>query len=195
MSDDYTFFGVQIALRDFQKDDVRARLHVLIREGSEAQALHEKRAFWKRLTAIVNEAAPAFERGHWDLIRGSKAEGEFETWTSEIEGALASEPEEMGAATDEVHRLSSERYYVLVTFLFLVVEGSNSDLTLGERCDIPEKAWRTRETFQRLVGTPALLNFANVRADAVYLLPGNDSDGLSTFDLATADYAYLEPID
>ena len=195
MSDDYTFFGIQIALRDFEQDDVRARIHALIREGVEAQALHDKRAFWKRLTAVVNEAAPAFERGHWDLIRGAKAEAEFETWTSEIEGALASEPEEMGAAADEVHRLSSERYYVLITFLFLVVEGSNSDLTLRERCDIPEKAWRRRETFQRLVATPSLLNFANVRADAVYLLPGNDSDGLSTLDLASKDYAYLEPID
>lgn len=195
MTDSYTFFGIQIALRDFQKDDVRGRLHALIREGSEAQALHEKRAFWKRLTAIVNEAAPAFERGHWDLIRGSNAEAEFETWTSEIEGALASEPEEMGAATDEVHRLSSERYYVLATLLFLVVEGSNSDLTLGERCDIPEKAWRRRETYQRLVATPPLLNFANVRADAVYLLPGSDADGLSTLDLASKDYEYLEPID
>jgi hypothetical protein len=101
----------------------------------------------------------------------------------------------MGAATDEVNRLSSEKYYVLITFLFLVLEGSNSDLTLGERCDIPEKAWQRRETFQRLVATPPLLNFANVRADAVYLLPGNDADGLSTFDLATEDYEYLAPID
>jgi hypothetical protein len=167
MSDEYTFFGLQLALRNFEQDRVRARLHALIEEGSAAQELNQKRAFWKRLTAIVNEAAPAYERGHWDLIRGGKAEAEFETWTSEIEGALASEDEEMGAATDEVHRLSSERYYVLIMFLFLVVEGSNSDLTLGERCDIPEKDWRRRETFQRLVATPPLLNFANVRADAV----------------------------
>jgi hypothetical protein len=195
MSDGYTFFGLQIALRDFQKDDVRARLHTLIAEGSKEQALFQKRAFWKRLSAVVNGAAPAFERGHWDLVRGAKAEAEFETWTSEIEGALASEPEEMGTATDEVHRLTSERYYLLITFLFLVVEGSNADLTLGERCDIPEKAWRRRETFQRLVSTPPLLNFANVRADAVYLMPGNDTDGLSTLDLATEDYAYLAPID
>jgi hypothetical protein len=195
MSDDLTFFGLQIALRNFEKDEVRARIHALIAESAEAHELNQKRSFWKRLTAIVNEAAPAFERGHWDLIRGSRAEAEFETWTSEIEGALASEPEEMGAATDEVHRLSSERYYVLVTFLFLVVSGSNSDLTLGERCEIPEKDWRRRETFQRLVATPPLLNFANVRADAVYLIPGNDTDGLSTFDLASKDYEYLEPID
>lgn len=195
MSDGYTFFGLQIALRDFQRDDVRGRLHELIRGGAKEQELQQKRSFWKGLSAIVNEAAPAFERGYWDLIRGSKAEAEFETWTSELEGSLATETEEMGAATDEVHRLSSERYYVLITFLFLVVEGSNSDLTLGERCEIPEKDWHRRETFQRLVATPPLLNFANVRADAVYLVPGNDTDGLSTFDLASKDYEYLTPID
>lgn len=192
---DYTFFGVQIALRNFEKDEVRAKIHEIIRQGTNEQELFQKRSFWKRLAAVVNEAAPAFERGHWDLIRGAQAEAEFETWTSEIEGALATEAEELGGGADEAHRLSSEQYYVLVTFLFLVVEGSNADLTLGERCAIPEKDWRRRETFQRLVATPPLLNFANVRADAVYLVPGNDADGLSTYDLASKDYEYLEPID
>ena len=46
----------------------------------------------------------------------------------------------MGTAADEVNRLSADKGYVLVTLAFLVERDSNSDLTLGERCDLPEAA-------------------------------------------------------
>jgi hypothetical protein len=192
----FTFFGVQVAVRTFFNETLRDRLHALIAASGKGgtQTLQEKRAFWKRLSATLNEAMPVFERGHWDLIRDGRAETEFETWSAEIEGALATETEELGSAADEVNRLSSERRYMLVTMMFLVELGSNADQTLGERCDIPESAWHDRQTFARLIATPPLLNFANIQADAVYLVPGNDQDGLSEDDLAGPDYAYLKPL-
>jgi hypothetical protein len=190
----YTFFGLQVAIRNFFKDPLRASLHALIAAGGGSQSLADKRSFWKRISGALGEATPVFERGHWDLIRSGDAEKEFETWSSEIEGALATEKEELGDAHDELRRASAERHLVLVTAMFLVDRGSNADLTLGERCDLPEAEWLTRQTFARLVATPPLLNFANVQADAVYLLPGNDQDGLSEDDLAGEDYAYLKPL-
>jgi len=187
----YTFFGVQVATKAFFKDPFRQRLHQAIAAAPETQSLLDKRTFWKSFTALLNEAWPVFELGYWDLVRGENAEQEFETWTSEIEGSLATEPAEMGAAADEATRLSAERGYVLVTALVLVTAGSNSDLTLGDRCDLPETQWWTRQTFERLVGTFPLLNFGQVQADAVYLVPGNDRDGLSTQDLRGEGYKYL----
>jgi hypothetical protein len=83
---------------------------------------------------------------------------------------------------------------VLVTVLFLLERGSNSDLTLGERCDLPEADYFTRATFAQLVATIPALNFANVQADAVYLSPGNDRDGLSDDDLRGPGYEYLRPL-
>jgi hypothetical protein len=190
----YTFFGIQVAVKAFFKDDFRSRLHQTIARGDAEQSLNDKRQFWKRVTAVLNEAMPVFERGYWDLIRGNEAEAEFETWCSEIEGSSATEPEEMGFAADEATRISAERGYLLVTLAFLVEADSNSDLTLGERCDLPETAWFTRQTFAHLIATVPMLNFANVQADAVYLLPGNDTDGLSEDDLGGEGYEYLKPL-
>jgi hypothetical protein len=190
----YTFFGVQIAIKAFHKDPLRRQLHAAIAESQGEQTLNQKRQFWKRVCALLNEAMPVFEYGFWDLIRGGKAEAEFETWCSEIEGGIATEKEELGAAADEVNRLSADKTYVLVTLLFLVEAGSNSDQTLGERCDLPESEWHTRATLARLVATPPLLNFANVQADAVYLSPGNEEDGLSSDDLLGGGYEYLKPL-
>jgi hypothetical protein len=190
----YTFFGVQVAIQAFHNDPLRARLHQAIAGGQSAQTLQDKRAFWKRIAALLNEAMPVFSHGVWDLVRSDGAEAEFETWCSEIEGSLATEAEELGAAPDEVNRLSAARQYVLCTVLFLVERDSSSDRTLGERCDLPESAYFTRATFAQLIASIPLLNFANVQADAVYLVPGNDTDGLSDDDLQGGGYEYLKPL-
>jgi hypothetical protein len=190
----YTFFGIQVAAQAFFKDDFRARLHQAVARGDAEQSLADKRQFWKRITAIVNEAMPVFEYGYWDLIREDKAEAEFETWCSEIEGSLATTPEEMGTAADEVNRASSDKNHVLVTMAFLLERDSNSDHTLGERCDLPESQWSTRQTYAHLIASIPLLNFANVQADAIYIVPGNDTDGLSTDDLTGEGYDYLKPL-
>lgn len=190
----YTFFGVQVAIKAFFKDPLRQRLHAAIAESQSSQSLQDKRAFWKRIAAILNEATPVFEYGYWDLIRTDKAEEEFETWTSEVEGALATEQEEMGTAADEVHRLSAEKNYILCTVLFLVERDSNSDLTLGSRCDLPESEYFTRATFAQLIGAIPMFNFANVQADAVYLSPGSEEDGLSEEDLRGEGFNYLKPL-
>ena len=186
------FFGIQVVVKNFVSDPLRRQLHEII-AGSEAeQSLTEKRTFWKRVTAVLNEAVPAFELGFWDLIRGSGAEEEFESWSSEIEGSLATEKEEMGSAPDEISRISAEKRYIIVTLLFLVEGGSNSDRTLDERCDVPESEYWTRLTFGRLIATIPLLNFASVEADAVYLAPGSEEDGFSMEDLHGGGYEYLK---
>jgi len=187
-----TFFGIQVAVRNFITDPLRPQLHQIIARSADEQSLAEKRAFWKRVAAVLNEGVPAFEMGYWDLIRGDGADEEFESWSSEIEGRLATEKEELGAAADEVSRISAEKRYVVVTLLFLVEAGTNSDRTLAERCDVPESEYWTRLTFGRLIATVPLLNFANVVADAVYLAPGTDEDGFSMEDIHGGGYEYLK---
>ena len=191
----YTFFGLQVVATVFHGDPLREKLHQLIASAPDPQTLQQKRSFWKRFSALLNEAMPVFELGYWDLVQGGKAEEELESWTSEIEGGLATEREELGQRADEVNRLSADKRYLLCTCVVLVERGSNSDVTLGERCDLPETVWWTRQTFAKLIATFPLLNFANVQADAVYLSPGSARDGLSMEDLHGGGYEYLHPLD
>jgi hypothetical protein len=187
-----TFFGIQVVVKNFVSDPLRRQLHEVIARSEAEQSLADKRAFWKRVAAVLNEAVPAFELGFWDLIPGSGAEEEFESWSSEIEGSLATEKEELGTAPDEISRISAEKRYIIVTLIFLVEGGSNSDRTLAERCGVPESEYWTRLTFGKLIATIPLLNFANVEADAVYLAPGSDEDGFSMEDLHGGGYEYLK---
>ena len=185
---------MQVAFKNFHRDPLRGRLHELIgRDGGTRQSIADKQRFWKRFTGLLSEAMPVFDYGEWDLVRGGHAQGIFETWSTEIEASLATEPEEVGTVADEASRLSVSAPYVLVTMMALVDKGSNADETLGEWCDIPEPVWLTRQTFGRLISIFPRLNFACVQADAVYLVPGHDRDTLSAEDLVSDDYG-LQPL-
>src|SRR5256885_5931062 len=106
-----SFFVIQVVIKAFPVDSFRRQLHEIIARSSCEQSLTEKRAFCKRLTAVLDEQVPAFEHGFWDLIRGGRAEEELEEWSSELEGALATEKEELGQAPDEINRISAEKRY------------------------------------------------------------------------------------
>lgn len=191
---DYTFFGVQVVIKAFFGDPLRKRLHEVIASGEREQSVDDKRKFYKRLTGVLADALPYYEMGFWDLVRGGKAEDEFNTWVSEIEGAVATEGEEVAGEADEAARLSANKDYLIVTTLFLVQQGSNSDATLGRRCDFPESDYWTRMTFGELFKTIPMLSFSSIKADAVYLIPGSDEDGLSMEDLHVGGYEYLKPL-
>ena len=192
----YTFFGVQVLMR-VTSDPLRARLHEAIAQGgaSGEQSLDDKRTFYKRLSALLVDAELRFDLGFWDYIADpDKAEGEFDTWCGELEGRAATEKEELGAAVDEIHRLSAKPEYIAVTVLFLLAKGGNSDVTVAERCDLPEADWFKRTTFAQLFATLPMLSFASVKADAVYLVPGNDQDGLSFDDVHGGGWEYLKQL-
>lgn len=193
----HTFFAVQVAYREYPKDETRKRLHDLVVAGQTEQSLPEKRAFWKQVVALVNEHADSFEYATWEFIRGTKAEPEFETWSSEIEGGLATETEELGSAPDEAHRLSAavgDARFVFVTTIFLVDGDSNTDTLLGERCDVAEADYWKHATLLRLLASIPLMNFANVRADAVYIAPGSRRDGISELELREG-WSHLRPVE
>jgi len=132
-----------------------------------------------------------FELGFWDLISGSGAEEEFESWSSEIEGSLATEKEEMGTAPDEISRISAEKRYIVVALIFLVEGGSTATGRSLNDATFPSPS--TGRASRSAGSSPRFhCSIRNVEADAVYLAPGSDEDGLSMEDLHGGGYEYLK---
>ncbi len=194
---EYTFFGIQVLPRVGADQDLRKHLHEAIAQGSAAgeQSLADKRALYKRVAALLIADAVRFDLGYWDYISDpAHAEREFDEWCSELEGRMATEKEELGAAVDDVNRLSAKPEYIAVTICFLLEAGGNSDATVAERCDLPEDRWFKRETFERLISAVPMLSFSSVKADAIYLVPGSDQDGLSFDDVHGGGWEYLKQL-
>jgi hypothetical protein len=182
---DCSFFGLQLVLRPLDSAGFHAEVRRLISEAPAEQTLAQKRFFYTRLHDLLAVHLDTVELGYWDYIGDvSRTEKEFETWCSEIE-AVVREPPPLR---------DSPSPYCIVSVAFLSVRDSNSDRTLGERCDIADPQFWTRQTFSRLVDTLPMLNFSTISADAVYLVPGHVGEGPTSEELHGEGYEYLHPI-
>jgi hypothetical protein len=186
-SDTY-FFGVQIAIKCFGEDTLRARFAGVLEEARTAdEQVEEKRRFIRRFTALLEESELFWAHGYWDYIDAPEAaRQEFDSWTQEIEGSLATEAEELGAAIDDVRRTSSRKDYVVVTLAFLL------DQPYGPAAEITnEDDAFLKETFVSLVQGLTYIDPHAIQADAAYVVPGNAEDGLSEDDLYGPGWEYL----
>jgi hypothetical protein len=185
-----TFVGIQVVTQCFGEDALRARLQLLMNEERvQGETVEEKRRFLKRLVALLLETEPYWTYGYWDYKMGTKdAVSEYQGWVSEIEASIATEEEELGATVDGMNRMEVKRQYVVVTVLFLL------DCAYAPAEVENEDDFFKRPTFHNLVANLAAINPHSIRADATYVVPGNQEDGLSDDDLATEGWSYLRPL-
>ena len=186
-SDTY-FFGLQIAIKCFGEDTLRARFARVLEEARIAdEDVHEKRRFIRRFVALLEESELFWAYGYWEYVdEAEEAKEEFNTWVDEIESLLATEEEDMGEAIDEIQRISNRKDYVVVTLAFLLDEPYEPATEAANEDDAYLK-----ETFVALVQGLGRIDPRTVQADAAYVVPGNEEDGLSEDDLYGPGWEYL----
>ena len=91
-----TYFGLQIAIKSFGEDTVRARFARVLEDERQAdEDVQEKRRFLRRFVALLEENALFWTYGYWDYLDEREAAiAEFNSWANEIEGSMAIEEEE-----------------------------------------------------------------------------------------------------
>ena len=186
-SDTY-FFGLQIAIKSFGEDTVRARFaHVLEDERQADEDVQEKRRLLRRFVALLEENELFWTYSYWDYLDEREAAlAEFNSWANEIEGSMATEEEELGAQVDDLRRTSSRKDYVVVTLVFLLDQPYAPAEAITH-----EDAYFLKETFSALVQGLTSIDPHAIQADGVYIVPGNAVDGLSEDDLLGPGWEYL----
>jgi hypothetical protein len=87
---------------------------------------------------------------------------------------------------DDLRRTSKHKDYVIVTLAFLL------DAPYGPAEAVEnEDAAFLKETFVSLVQGLTMLDPNAIQADAAYVVPGNEADGLSEDDLLSPGWEYL----
>ncbi len=192
---DAVFFGLQLVVNVGSDDTLRANLHRVVNRPVATERPAEKRAFYKRVTAVLLEAEPFFDYAYWDYRTDpASARPEFESWLNEIEGSIATEEEELGEAVDEQFRMSGDRSYVVVSILFLLenVTALRAFRSVVEA--VPEDEAFSRTTFPKLLRAITYVDFEYALGDAVFIMPGNERDGISWEEIHTEGWNYLKPI-
>jgi hypothetical protein len=186
-SDTY-FFGLQIAIKCFGEDTLRARFARIIEESRLAdESVQEKRRLLKRFVALLEESALFWSYGYWEYIDdpGSAAQT-FNTWVDEIESGMATEEEELGESVDDLRRTSNRKDYIVVTLLFLL----DTPYAPAQQVDSDDEMF-LKETFVALVQGLTSLDPRTIQADGTYVVPGSEDDGLSEDDLYGPGWEYL----
>lgn len=201
-SDHALFFGVQLVIQIFGSDQLRARLARLIEAEDETDSAEEKRRFLKSLASLLVENQYAWEYGFWEFHADTESSiGAFNQWRNEVEASIATEPEEMGGEMDRLHRFSDQKEYLIVTLMMII---DNRDEPVSD--DVGDYAFRPTysqlahpfrqlsegfeqseywipETFASLLDGVRALDPRAIERDGIYVYPGTEQDGLSSFDL------------
>ena len=187
-SSDTYFFGIQLAIKCFGEDTLRAKFARVLEEAHESgDGAQEKRRFIRRFVALMEESELFWTYGYWDYYeRADEATDEFHTWVHEIEGALATEEEEMGEEVDDIQRISNRKDFVVVTLAFLLDEPYTPVEDIEREDD-----YFLKETFTALINGLTRLDPRLIQADAAYVVPGNEEDGLSEDDLYGPGWEHL----
>jgi leucyl-tRNA synthetase len=186
-SDTY-FIGVQIAIKCFGEDTLRARFARVLEDARLAEEnVQEKRRFLRRFVALLEEAELFWSYGYWDYLdEAEAARQELQTWVDEIESSMATETEELSEDVDNVRRTSKRKDYVVVTLLFLLDTPYEPAAAITNEDD-----YFLKETFASLVRGLTSIDPDTIQADGAYVVPGSADDGLSEDDLYSPGWEYL----
>lgn len=181
--------ALQVVVQEFAVTDLRAKLHAVIDGADAVSTPDQKRLFYRKITAILGQTVPFLEYGYWEYTTKAKEAREgFSQWVAEIESGMATLAEETVDAAEDAERLDVEKRYVAVSLIFLITH----PVTALEELDANDDESWTRDAFKRLLEETTRLDFETMLADAVFLVPGSDQDGLTDFDLADEGWEHLE---
>jgi len=186
-SDTY-FFGLQIVIRCYGEDTLRSRFATILEDARTGdEGAQDKRRLIRRFVALLEESELFWTYGYWAYCdRAEEAIEEFDTWVDEIESMLATEEEELDEEIDNIRRTSSRKDFVVVTLAFLL----DDPYAPAAEVEREEDAY-LKETFTALVQGLTRIDPRTIQADAAYVVPGNEADGLSEDDLYSPGWEYL----
>ena len=190
------FVGLQLVILNSVEDNIRARIHSAIAAIPSEQSAGQKWKFYKETSDVLLELLPFAEYGYWDVIDNPQtAEQEFNQWVDDIDSSAIDQ--ETGGATEDwndTDRIDTDKHYIVVSILFLLQQ-KNSFKKLNEFADsVEESAINDRTTYSSLLQRIKQIDFTTCISDAIFVMPGNDTDGFSWTDMRAEGWEYLKPI-
>ena len=185
----HNIFAIELCLRLELGNDLRGRLKDLVMSHPASSTPGLKWELLRRVSEVLLQNQGLFEKGCWDFFDDDgRALRDYDMWSKGMtteEGAREAPSGWLGGL---------ESRYMTFTIALLLVAGTPCARDLSRLCDIPEADLWKRATFVRILRGLSRVNFAAVKSDVLYLIPGDESWGLTAADLEQTKFDYLRKI-
>ena len=186
----HNIFALELCLRLERDDRLREELRGLVVNHPAATSPGRKWGMLKRAVELLLSGEDRFEKGCWDFFEDdAKSLTDYEMWSQGMITEEGARREPSGPPGD------GDARYMTFTISLLLQAGSDSAEALGRLCNVPQPDLWKRETFLRILAGLSCVSFAAVKSDVLYLIPGDESWGLTAQDLTDPKFHYLRPIE
>ena len=186
-----SFFSFELCLRIEPGSPLLAEVRALLEREPEKSSLQGKWALASGVATLLLASLPAAERGCWEYFDDEeRAKSLWSDWSKVVETKSGARSSPSGP----VDPYRGQPRYMTVTMAFLLVRDAPTDLQLRAACNVAQSVLWQRSTFLRILEAVPSMSFASVRADTLYMIPGDGEWGLTAQDLADENFAYLRTI-
>lgn len=187
----HNVFAIELCLRLEPEDRLRSQLRELVAAHPSGSTPGYKWEQLSRATELLLRHQHLFEKGCWDFFDDdTKARSDYEMWCN---GMITEE----GARKQPSGRpgeFDLEPRFMTFTISLLLKADSETARSLAEVCNVPQNDLWKKATFVKILQGLSSVSFAAVKSDVLYLIPGDETWGLTEGDLKDPKFEYLREI-
>jgi len=187
----HSIFALELCLQMVPGDPLRAHLQQLIEQHPAHSSRRDKWRLYLHVSQLLQGRLQYAISGCWDFFDDDgRALRDFNMWSggmTTLEGARLT-------PSGPADPYRGDHRYMTFTMALLLQHGTPSERSLSHACRVPDADLWKRATFARLLDSLGGISWASVKADVIYLIPRDESFGLTAEDLRAPKFEYLRPL-
>jgi len=191
MSFTHSIFALELCLQLVPGDPLRPTLQRLIEQHPAWSTPKDKWRLYREVSQLLTSRLGYAISGCWDFFDDDqRALSDFNMWSggmTTLEGARRT-------ASGIADPYRGDHRYMTFTMSLLLQHGTPSERAFSLACNVAEVDLWKRATFARLLNSIGMISFASVKSDVIYLIPRDDTFGLTAEDLRAPKFEYLRPL-
>jgi hypothetical protein len=191
MSFTHSIFALELCLQMVPGDPLRASLQQLIELHPAWSSPQEKWRLYRSVSELLGSRLGYAVSGCWDFFdNDQRALEDYNMWCggmTTLEGARR-----WPSGPADPYR--GDHRYMTFTMSLLLQHGTPSERAFSSVCEVAEPDLWKRATFARLLASVGMISFASVKSDVIYLIPRDETFGLTAEDLRAPKFEYLRPL-
>lgn len=188
----HSIFALELCLRVPAQSPLPGLLRDCLLRQPTHPSYQDKWTMYRQACDLLTGNLGLLVKGCWDFFDDdARARKDYDMWSN---GMITEEGARGGPSVDSMTNRPIEPRYLTATMAFLLVQGTPTERWLASHCSVPQDRLWARPTFAAMLQVAPRLNYAAVKSDVFYVIPGDDRWALVDPDLQLPKFHYLRDV-